>query len=132
MMCDWLQLDERTWQCRRCRRAVDIRKGDPSAILPKIKCRGKVVTGKGGRCRVGVIRKALGWVSAASRWVAAGRPERSQEEIDRIYLEVCLPCPWFAPDPGGCGVCGCRLSRRRRALMNKIAMATENCPKKRW
>ncbi len=79
-----------------------------------------------------MVKRAARWVSASARWVAAGRPKRSQAEIDRIYLEVCLPCPRFVPDLGGCGVCGCRLSQRRKALVNKIAMATESCPEGRW
>lgn len=59
---------------------------------------------------------------ATLKWVAAGRPERTAEEIDAI-LAVCKTCEHFTGSR--CKLCGCWL----RA---KAKMATESCPDGRW
>ena len=72
------------------------------------------------------------YASAVSRWVAAGRPVRSEEEIQRIYDTCCRPCEHFDPQKGTCKICGCRVRRNGAALLNKIKMATEHCPIRQW
>ena len=72
------------------------------------------------------------YLKAVARWVVAGRPERPADEVARIYDEVCRPCPEFDGERETCKVCGCRVRRDGKALLNKIAMATEDCPKGQW
>lgn len=96
-------------------------------------CRGKVAVAR-ERPAVppGIIKRATAGLSAATRWMVAGRPRRSFGEITRIYDELCQPCPQFMAKSQSCGVCGCRVSKNRAALLNKIRMATESCPRGKW
>jgi hypothetical protein len=71
------------------------------------------------------------YLDARAKWKAAGKPTRSDEEVQRIYAEICQPCPEFNRF-GSCRICGCRLSKRPKALLNKIAWATESCPIEKW
>jgi hypothetical protein len=73
-----------------------------------------------------MLDKIKRYKHARSRWIAAGKPVRPPEEIQRIYDELCVVCPNFNKD--WCRLCGCRLKRRGIADFNKIAMATESCP----
>jgi hypothetical protein len=65
---------------------------------------------------------------AAAKWIAAGRPQRSEERQAEI-MQICEACPHIREGKAGqwCGVCGCWLKA-------KIAVATESCPLKtpRW
>jgi hypothetical protein len=61
-------------------------------------------------------------------WGAAGFPERSDEEVARL-LAICQACEHYTQ--GRCRKCGCRVSNAP-ALINKIRMATENCPIGKW
>jgi hypothetical protein len=75
------------------------------------------------------------WAKAVTGWVAAGRPERSEEEVVRIYQTVCAGtpvCDWFNLVKQTCNGCGCRVAAGGSALVNKIKMATQHCPRGRW
>lgn len=64
------------------------------------------------------------------KWVNAGKPLRSPEEIERIF-RICQACPFFFAESsasGSCNICGCQIKRRGK-LMNKAAWATTECPK---
>ena len=67
------------------------------------------------------------------KWHNAGRPYRTAERIKEIH-DICTNCPLFEKGRGfvsgydKCGECGCNLHPTRHAL-NKIAMATTECPK---
>jgi len=78
------------------------------------------------------VRQAATYATAVARWMAAGRPERSQAEVDRIYHTLCVRCEHITETGDQCRKCGCRLSTDRPALLNKIKMATEHCPLDKW
>ena len=65
---------------------------------------------------------------ALARWTAAGFPERSDAEVARL-VAICKACPKYVA--GRCSDCRCRVSEGP-AVVNKIRMATENCPKEKW
>lgn len=67
---------------------------------------------------------------AIQRWVKAGRPQRTEEEVQEIFKKHCGQCNWYANKR--CKGCGCRVTSRGMAIFNKIKMATEHCPKKLW
>lgn len=76
------------------------------------------------------------YAKAITKWVAAGKPKRSDEEVARI-LAICQSneCGKYAVNAligGRCTVCGCRVNSSQMALANKIRMATEECPQQRW
>ncbi|HOM19215.1 MAG TPA: hypothetical protein PLQ00_17930, partial [Thermoguttaceae bacterium] len=77
----------------------------------------------------GMFRQAVNYSKAVLHWFAAGRPTRPPEEIERI-LAICQACQYYKD--GQCHVCGCRVTGDPAAWRNKIAMATETCPKGKW
>jgi hypothetical protein len=79
-----------------------------------------------------LTRRIGSYATALGRWIAAGRPERPEEEVQRIFQSLCQPCEFFDAARGSCRVCGCRLRQEGAALTNKIKMATEHCPKDKW
>jgi len=67
------------------------------------------------------------YAKAVKKWITAGRPVRPPEEVARIFDQICVPCENFNV-AGSCNLCGCKVRRNGAALMNKLAMATTNCP----
>jgi glycosyltransferase involved in cell wall biosynthesis len=71
------------------------------------------------------------YASAVARWLRAGRPTRSDSETDRLFA-ICQQCERYDAERGACKLCGCRVSSSKWPLLNKIRMATENCPIDKW
>ncbi len=81
------------------------------------------------------IAKATRYAKSTAEWIAAGRPVRPNEEVERI-LRMCQSdaCGYYEPrgdDRGMCRACGCMLNLYG-GLFNKIRRATEHCPKEYW
>jgi len=76
--------------------------------------------------------KLAGYASAIKRWVAAGRPTRSEEEQKRILEDHCLQCEMYDREKHSCKNCGCSLAMTGNPLTSKLAMGTEKCPLGRW
>jgi hypothetical protein len=74
------------------------------------------------------LADGLHYARALARWTAAGFPERSQANVERI-LPICQACNWYAA--GRCTKCRCRVNSGPAAI-NKIRMATEDCPLGKW
>jgi hypothetical protein len=84
------------------------------------------------------------YAKAITKWVSAGAPTRTDEEVDEIFETQCKQCPLYSVDRGRCKSCGCNLSGdeaglksllklfHANALVNKIRMLTEHCPLGRW
>ncbi len=80
------------------------------------------------------------YLKAIAAWREAGYPERSDEEVRRIYEDYCRLCDQFSEEQQACEVCGCYVRGDEegligllkwvhgRAIANKIRMATEHCP----
>lgn len=69
------------------------------------------------------------YAEAVKRWQERGRPVRAPEEINRIF-QICQGCELF--HNGTCRKCGCAVNQKKNALRNKIRMASENCPIRKW
>ena len=82
--------------------------------------------------RPSLVRRVGNWARAISKWRKAGKPVRSNEEVAYIFERICRPCNDFDKDRGTCRICGCKLSKSKRAFANKVRMATETCPVGRW
>jgi hypothetical protein len=80
----------------------------------------------------GIFSLAYRYTRALSRWIKAGRPVRNEEEIERIFETFCMPCEDYDMKSSVCLHCGCRVSLATAAPLNKIAMATEECPLEKW
>ena|SRR3989339_1168822 len=80
----------------------------------------------------GLLRRAWSYTEALVEWTAAGKPERSDKEVERIFHHFCKPCKWFDRDHRICRGCGCRVAASGYAILNKIKMATEHCPRDLW
>ena len=76
------------------------------------------------------IKKVCKWIKAINRWIKAGRPSRTDEEVSRL-VAICKQCKHYSPE-GRCRACGCAISHGAWAVMNKARMATEDCPKNKW
>jgi pyridoxine 5-phosphate synthase len=68
---------------------------------------------------------------ALARWIKAGRPVRSQRQIQEIY-EICKQCRALDSATNSCKYCGCRVTDHSNPMMNRIAVATERCPVGKW
>jgi hypothetical protein len=63
-------------------------------------------------------------------WQQAGQPLRTDEEIERIFRDVCASCEHVTKKKNKlyqCRLCGCFL-KPEGSTFNKIAWATTNCP----
>lgn len=78
------------------------------------------------------VTRALRYSRALSRWIKAGRPTRTEDEILGIFTAYCQDCPAMEQRLGRCKVCGCHVGLAKSPLLNKIAMATERCPLDKW
>lgn len=76
--------------------------------------------------------KFIGYTSAIQRWVAAGRPTRTAEQIKSIFEDHCNKCDMYDREKNSCKNCGCSLATTGNPLTNKLAMGTEKCPLGRW
>jgi hypothetical protein len=79
-----------------------------------------------------IVRRALSYAEAIVEWNAAGKPERSNEEVQGIFQQLCRPCKRFNAEKQMCLDCGCRVADSGYVLFNKIKMATQHCPKGKW
>jgi hypothetical protein len=83
------------------------------------------------------LRKLLvTYAKEVQRWQKAGRPNRSDAEVERLYA-ICSsktdPCVFFVPPTndekkGRCSLCGCRVNVSTYGILNKLRMATTSCP----
>jgi len=80
----------------------------------------------------GLVRRAISYTAALTRWPTAGQPERSDKDVERIFNQHCKPCKWYDPEKQICRGCGCRVAENGVAVLNKIKMATEHCPRELW
>lgn len=73
---------------------------------------------------------------ALIRWNKAGRPTRTKEEVVHIEGTFCNPpgkaCEWYDSKQKRCLGCGCKVTVGSIAVLNKIRMGTEHCPKELW
>ena len=69
---------------------------------------------------------------ALLKWNKAGRPTRTDEEVKAIHEKFCTPCAWYDKDKKRCKGCGCKVTVGAVAVLNKLKMATEHCPKELW
>ena len=72
--------------------------------------------------------QALTWKDAVLRWNKAGRPTRTAEEV-AVLLDKCKQCTWYDEDKRRCRGCGCKVTDGGIAVLNKLKMATEHCPR---
>lgn len=79
-----------------------------------------------------ILNKVAHCGVALLHWSFGGFQTRSKEEVQRIYTEHCRPCEYFDAVADACKICGCNVRAEGMAIRNKIAMATEKCPKGKW
>lgn len=78
-----------------------------------------------------VTAQLSSYAAAVSRWLAAGRPVRTDEQVGEL-LAICQDNKCGKYRDGQCLACGCRVNSSGWALTNKLRMATESCPKGLW
>jgi len=75
-----------------------------------------------------MMARIIRYGGAVKRWIAAGRPVRSDARVQEIFDTLCRPCQYFDARRQTCRLCGCAVRRSGSAFLNKIKMATERCP----
>jgi hypothetical protein len=100
--------------------------------LHHLDAEGFVVDAQTGKRGPGAMQLFKNVGLATARWVKAGRPVRSEDEITEIFEKVCRPCKHFRPsgwnNRGSCDICGCRVNLGKG--LNKLRWGTESCPDK--
>lgn len=71
--------------------------------------------------------KIARFAKSTAKWVAAGSPVRTDEEVEAI-LVICGTCEHFNGKRTGCKLCGCRININKSGTLNKARRATEQCP----
>ena len=71
------------------------------------------------------------WAAALARWIKAGRPLRTDEEVAEIVV-VCKECDKYKADSGRCSLCGCKILTPGMAILSKAKLGTERCPRDKW
>ena len=85
---------------------------------------------------------------AVAKWIEAGRPERTDSEVDAILDQHCSKCDLFKDGHCTHAECGCNVKSSEEekstfvgslvswiispALVNKLRMSTEHCPIGKW
>jgi len=80
-------------------------------------------------------KRIFTWAKAVAEWKRKGSPERTDEEVQRIFRTFCAatpPCAWYDPARELCRGCGCGVGEDGTAVFNKIKMATQHCPRNLW
>lgn len=100
---------------------------DGTAIVPRVKST--------------TVQKVKGYGKSTLRWIAAGSPLRSSEEVDQIF-SICKSCEHFKENQ--CTTCGCNVRSSQKesttilgihvpaGMTNKLRRATEKCPVGKW
>jgi len=70
--------------------------------------------------------------NAVTRWIAAGRPTRTDAEVEFLHGTYCTGCDWYDKKNKRCKGCGCKVKPGGAALLNKVRMTTEHCPRDFW
>jgi len=79
-----------------------------------------------------LAKRIITYTQSVAEWVAAGRPERTDEDVRQIFQTFCEPCTWRKRKTDICRGCGCRVVDKGLAITNKIKMATQHCPREKW
>jgi hypothetical protein len=74
------------------------------------------------RHRAGPLQKAVNFVGAMFRHIAAGSPKVTEEQ-HKVRVDVCHGCPQFKA--GYCLLCGCGIEA-------KAWFAEQKCPLDKW
>ena len=74
---------------------------------------------------------AIHWAVALVRWQKAGRPQRTDEEVQYIVW-ICEVCDDYKADEKRCRICRCGVSTGDMAICNKARLKTEHCPQNKW
>jgi len=116
----------RRFVCSRCRKLVVLTSSEDvtTALGAQSPCKAR----KTSATPPGTARQAWNYTKAVARWIAAGRPVRSDSRVQEIFETLCQPCEHFDAEHQSCRLCGCRVRKSGSAFANKLRMATERCP----
>jgi hypothetical protein len=124
--------DRTAWRCPLCNAYYEDVDGFGELLIRCRRCKGKGLPNKRKPVpqweRPPMLRRFADWRLAMQRWKAAGKPERSEKEVERIVNEHCEPCVYYHSRQRQCKLCGCLCRQKGRAEFNKPKMLTERCP----
>ena len=119
--------------CQRCRGAVVFKPRPCNKIAPCEDCGKKEKELIKAPEYPALLIQLISWKEAIRKWRAAGKPTRTDTEVADIKNRFCNEgCSWFDPAKNRCKGCGCKVPSGGVAVLNKIRMATEHCPRDLW
>jgi hypothetical protein len=114
--------EDRILRSQNLMKAVQSKRGEATEV---------VESAKAGAEKLGITwADARHYMAALAKWMKAGFPTRTDEEVERI-VSICQSNKCRGYVGGRCRFCGCQVNTGP-AIVNKARMATEDCPKKRW
>lgn len=136
------------WTCTKCERSytTDVMRLPVRCRCGEVDRDGRGVTDASGE-PVPIVpstSKVQRFTKAVSRWIAAGKPERTDEQVDAILRDHCSMCELFKDSRCTHRDCGCQVRSSAgekipligwllpRGMLNKLRMATERCPAGKW
>lgn len=132
VQCDFRKLPDGRCRCEHCGFVTEPTKHEPNKIRrPCSPTKNPTVPP--------MLTRAANYAKAVTRWTAAGKPERTDAEVDHLFREFCQPCEMLVD--GKCTGCGCPVKPSKdestkgvisKALLNKLRMGTERCPLGKW
>lgn len=75
-----------------------------------------------------ILSRGIHYLHAYRKWISAGRPVRSEDEVDTIRI-ICRNCEHYRDER--CLKCGCGIATGSW-LGDKPSWATESCPIGKW
>lgn len=72
------------------------------------------------------------YLYAVKNWIQEGRPTRTDAEVKHLHDQYCSKCDWYDTEQQRCKGCGCKTRAEGAALLNKLRMSTQHCPKQLW
>jgi len=109
-------------------RASAARETETHYVIPREKYKALCKTYQPRKTGVSVLQKVKNLASSAAKYVAAGMPQASEEEVAKRFA-ICEACEHF--DGKACRQCGCPVVRERKFL-SKLSWANEKCPVGKW
>ena len=78
-----------------------------------------------------ILRKGTNYIQAWIKWVRAGRPERTDEQVQELR-QICQGCPMFNGQICTHENCGCNVTSSGSILGDKLRWLSESCPDGKW
>lgn len=78
-----------------------------------------------------LAKQATTYLKAITTHLSTGSQTRTDAQVAHL-LTICQTCEKFDPTHQRCLLCGCRCTTSPSPFLNKLRMASQKCPLKKW